>query len=107
MIYLATLGFALLLTLALTPPARALGRLWGLVDAPGGRRKHQGVIPRTGGLALFGGFFVTVLLITVLPAVLPPPWADWFPVRNDPNVIAAYLGVEDADEAVAVIEGNA
>ena len=44
---------------------------WGLVDAPGGRRKHPGIIPRTGGLALFGGFFVTVLLITVLPEVLP------------------------------------
>lgn len=32
-----------------------------------------------------------------------PPHA----VRNDPAVIAAYLGVEDADEAVAVIEGKA
>jgi UDP-GlcNAc:undecaprenyl-phosphate GlcNAc-1-phosphate transferase len=87
MIFLATSLFAVLLTLALTPLAGWLGRRWGLVDAPGGRRKHRGVIPRTGGLALFGGFFVTVLLITVLPALLPPPWADWFPVRNDPNEI--------------------
>jgi UDP-GlcNAc:undecaprenyl-phosphate GlcNAc-1-phosphate transferase len=58
---------------------------WGLVDAPGGRRKHTGIIPRTGGLALFGGFFVTVLLITVLPDPLAGGRADWFPARNDPN----------------------
>jgi branched-chain amino acid transport system ATP-binding protein len=28
-------------------------------------------------------------------------------IRDDPNVIAAYLGVEDRDEAIAVIEGKA
>ena len=89
MIFLATLAFAFILTYALTPLAIRLGRRWGLVDKPGGRRKHHGEIPRTGGLALFGGFFVTVLLITVLPEVLPQvlpaPLADWFPARNDPN----------------------
>ena len=84
MIFLSTLAFAFLLTLLLTPLAGALGRRWGLVDAPGGRRKHQGIIPRTGGLALFGGFFVTVLLITVLPD-WSPAVAAWFPARNDPN----------------------
>jgi hypothetical protein len=67
MIFFVTLAFAFFLTLLLTPLAGELGRRWGLVDAPGGRRKHTGIIPRTGGLALFGGFFVTVLLITVLP----------------------------------------
>jgi len=84
MIFAATFGFALLLTLALTPLAGALGRRWGLVDAPGGRRKHQGVIARTGGLALFSGFFFTVLLIAFLPDWLPAS-ATWFPARNDPN----------------------
>jgi UDP-GlcNAc:undecaprenyl-phosphate GlcNAc-1-phosphate transferase len=84
MIYLATLGFSLLLTLLLTPLAGALGRRWGLVDAPGGRRKHKGIIPRTGGLALFGGFFVTVLLLTILPDWAPTV-AVWLPTRNDPD----------------------
>ena len=28
-------------------------------------------------------------------------------VRNDPNVIAAYLGVEDAETATAVVEAGA
>lgn len=93
MIFLATLVFALLITFALTPLAARLGRQWGLVDKPGGRRKHQGEIPRTGGLALFGGFFLTVLLITVLPEVLPASWAAWFPPRNDPNELRRLVAL--------------
>jgi len=85
MIFLLTALFAFLLTLTLTPLAGALGRRWGLVDRPGGRRMHSGVVPRIGGLALFGGFFVTVLLTTILPEVLPAPLAAWFPARNDAN----------------------
>ncbi len=99
MVFLATLAFAFLLTYALTPLAGRLGVRWGMVDRPGGRRKHSGIIPRTGGLALFGGFFVTVLLITVssatLPEVLPTQLAAWFPARNDPNEmrrLVALLG---------------
>ncbi len=83
MIFPITLIFAFLLTLLLTPLAGSLGRRWGVVDAPGGRRKHKGIVPRTGGLALFGGFFVTVLLLTFLPDWTPV--AAWFPARNDPN----------------------
>lgn len=84
MTFLVTLLFAFGLTLALTPLAGYFGRRWGMVDSPGGRRKHHGIIPRTGGLALFGGFFVTVLLLTLLPDWLPAT-AAWFPTRNDPN----------------------
>lgn len=87
MIFLLVALFALALTFALTPVAGWVGRKVGLVDRPGGRRKHQGIIPRTGGLALFGGFFVTVLLIAVLPELLPAPLASWFPPRNDANEI--------------------
>jgi UDP-GlcNAc:undecaprenyl-phosphate/decaprenyl-phosphate GlcNAc-1-phosphate transferase len=67
------------------PLAARIGRRVGLVDYPGGRRRHQGIVPRTGGLALFGGFFVTVLLTLLLPALLPPAWDSWFPPRNDPE----------------------
>ncbi len=85
MVYLLVFAMAALVTAALTPAAMALGRRWGLVDQPGGRRRHLGVIPRTGGLALFAGFFLTVLLTLLLPLVAPAWAAAWLPPRNDPN----------------------
>ena len=85
MIFFLTPLFALALTALLTPLAGWIGRRLGLADRPGGRRQHQGIIPRTGGIALFGGFFVTVLLITLLPELMPAAFAAWFPARDDPN----------------------
>jgi len=84
MIYLALFLLALGLTAMLTPLAGRLGRRLGMVDKPGGRRRHQGVIPRTGGLAIFAGFFVAVLLTLVAP-MLWPEAGTWIPPRNDPN----------------------
>ncbi len=43
--------------------AGRLGRRWGLVDLPGGRRTHAGAVPRIGGLGLFAGFFLTALTL--------------------------------------------
>jgi len=80
MIYLATLLVAFGLTYLLTPLAGRLGVRWGLADQPGGRRQHRGVIPRTGGVALFLGFFLTILLLLAGEFLLPPAW---FPLRND------------------------
>lgn len=85
MIFLLVLLFSTLLTAALTPVAMWAGRRFGLVDAPGGRRKHAGVIPRTGGLALFGGFLLTLLFVLWLPSLAPGWAAEWLPPRNDPN----------------------
>lgn len=85
MFFLAVLIFSFALTLVLTPLAGRLGIRLGLVDRPGGRRRHQGVIPRTGGMALFGGFVLTVLLSLILPEIAPASWQGWFPPRNDPN----------------------
>ena len=85
MIFLAVLLFSFALTFLLTPFAMRLGHWLGLVDRPGGRRRHQGIVARTGGVALFAGFFVTVLLTLCLPILLPTPFTDWFPPRNDPN----------------------
>lgn len=93
MTFLLIALFAFLLTFALTPLAGHFGHRWGLVDRPGGRRRHAGVVPRTGGLALFGGFFMTVLLITVLPALLPVAPGSWFPVRNDPNELIRLIAL--------------
>jgi len=93
MIFLLTLLFSFTLAFVLTPIAGWLGRRWGLADQPGGRRKHKGIVPRTGGLALFGSFFITVLLIAVLPDWLPPALAAWLPARNDPNEMQRLLAL--------------
>lgn len=59
--------FVLVVTLAfvatylLTPLAIVLGRRWGLVDEPGGRRRHAGPVVRIGGLALYPAFAVAIL----------------------------------------------
>lgn len=43
--------------------AGRLGRRWGLVDLPGGRRTHIGAVPRIGGLGLFAGFFLVAVYL--------------------------------------------
>jgi UDP-GlcNAc:undecaprenyl-phosphate GlcNAc-1-phosphate transferase len=53
---------AALTTLALTPVVRVIGIRWGIVSHPGGRHVHKGVIPRIGGVAMFIGFGVAVLV---------------------------------------------
>ena len=52
----------LILMFALRPVANAIG----LVDRPGGRKTHVGVVPVIGGLAMYFG------LLAVLPLVDPP-----------------------------------
>lgn len=73
---------ALILALAGTPLAAAWGRRRGLVDRPGPRRRHTGVVPRTGGLVLFVAFLAAALL------------AQWLPVpRQDPKELVRFLGI--------------
>lgn len=73
---------ALLLALAGTPLAAAWGRRQGLVDRPGPRRRHTGIVPRTGGLVLFVSFVAAALL------------AQWLPVpRQDPKELLRFLGI--------------
>jgi len=86
MIYLLTLAVSFLLALALTPLAMAAARRWGLVDRPGGRRQHAGVIPRMGGIAIFGGFVGANLLVRALPDT-------WLPPTSDPQESFRWLGL--------------
>lgn len=51
---------SLVLALLLTPLVRRWGTRLNIVDYPGGRRRHQGPVPRLGGMAVFGAF-VTAL----------------------------------------------
>lgn len=60
--YLTMAVVAALVSAGLAPGVRRLAASLGAVDAPGGRRVHEGVIPRLGGLTLLGG--ITAALIT-------------------------------------------
>ena len=57
------LGVALVVAFVTTPLARAFARKVGAVDIPkDGRRMHNHPIPRLGGLAIFLGFIVSVVM---------------------------------------------
>jgi UDP-GlcNAc:undecaprenyl-phosphate/decaprenyl-phosphate GlcNAc-1-phosphate transferase len=52
---------SLTLCAALVPPTRVLGRRFGIVDQPGGRRVHSEPTPRLGGAAIVAAFLTIVL----------------------------------------------
>ena len=59
---------ALLSSLLLTAPVRALALRVGMVDLPGPRKVHLQPIPMLGGLAMYAGVFLGVLLLFNGPA---------------------------------------
>lgn len=65
--YPAVFLLACVATWALTPWVSRLAVRVGMVDRPGERRIHTGVIPRMGGLAVFLGFHLGALLIFLAP----------------------------------------
>jgi UDP-GlcNAc:undecaprenyl-phosphate GlcNAc-1-phosphate transferase len=73
---------ALILALAGTPLAAAWGRRQSLVDRPGPRRRHTGIVPRTGALVLFVSFVSAALLAQCLPVP-----------RQDPKELIRLLGI--------------
>jgi len=52
------------LAAGLTPLFGSVGRRLNIVDRPGGRRRHQGAVPRLGGLAVFVAFVAAVGVAT-------------------------------------------
>jgi UDP-GlcNAc:undecaprenyl-phosphate GlcNAc-1-phosphate transferase len=78
MSYLVIFITAFVLTGLITPLSAKLGRRLGLTDRPGGRREHQGEVPRVGGIALFAGFVGAGLLVFGLSllGVWPPIGAE-------------------------------
>ena len=85
-IFVAVFAMALLLAVLLTPLAGRLGHLWGLVDRPGGRRQHQGDIPRTGGVSMVAAFTITVLVAVLL-------LRRWLPSSEDPKETTRLVGL--------------
>src|ERR1041384_3931713 len=59
---------ALFVSLLLTVPVRALALRVGMVDLPGPRKVHLQPIPLLGGLAMYAGVFLGVLLVFSGPA---------------------------------------
>lgn len=84
--FLLVFALAFAVTAALTPLARRLGERQGVVDRPGGRRQHRGVISRLGGTAIYAGFTAAVLAVLLLPQA-------WFPPRLDPNEFFRLKGL--------------
>ena len=51
-----------ILSVVLTPVVGKIGSRLGAVDVPDERKVHTGSIPRCGGLAIFGAFFLSLLV---------------------------------------------
>jgi UDP-GlcNAc:undecaprenyl-phosphate GlcNAc-1-phosphate transferase len=85
MIAPAIIVFSVSLVVALlaAPLSIQLGRHWQMVDRPGGRRAHGGVVSRTGGVALFVAFMIgSVSALALWPPANP----------EDMRRLAAVLG---------------
>jgi UDP-GlcNAc:undecaprenyl-phosphate GlcNAc-1-phosphate transferase len=54
--YALVFGTSFGLAALMTPVVGRLGRRLGIIDHPGGRRRHKGAVPRLGGVAVFLGF---------------------------------------------------
>lgn len=68
LIFLVPLAVALLTT----PWAGRLARRWGIVARPGGRRQHEGVVPKLGGLPLLLAYLVGIgLIYWLIPPTTP------------------------------------
>jgi UDP-GlcNAc:undecaprenyl-phosphate GlcNAc-1-phosphate transferase len=88
---------SLLLSLALTPLARALAVRWGLVDHPDGRRKIQArPIPVAGGLAVLLAAAAAVGIAALLPLGEP--------LRGQPFPLLGLLAGALVIAAVGVVD---
>ena len=64
---LLALGAALVMSFAATPIIKLFAQKVGAMDVPGeARRVHDHPIPRMGGLAIFLGFILSVVLFGVI-----------------------------------------
>jgi UDP-GlcNAc:undecaprenyl-phosphate GlcNAc-1-phosphate transferase len=55
-------------TFLLVPPVRRFALEWRVGDKPNGRKLHARAIPHLGGIAIFGGFFLALLVGLGTPA---------------------------------------
>ncbi|MBU0574024.1 MAG: MraY family glycosyltransferase [Candidatus Margulisiibacteriota bacterium] len=69
-LYISTFLTALFVTIVATPMASRIAQKIGAVDHPSDRKIHTSIIPRLGGLAIFIGFVVAILLSLMLASAL-------------------------------------
>jgi len=82
MAFFLVFAVAFVLALALTPLGGWLGRRYGFVAVPGGRRKHVGRVSRLGGVALYAAFTAAAVLAQLLPVE-----------RQDPKELTRLMGL--------------
>jgi UDP-GlcNAc:undecaprenyl-phosphate GlcNAc-1-phosphate transferase len=80
--FVAVWAAGLLVAGITTPLAAAWGRRRKLVDRPGPRRWHRGLVPRTGGIAIYVAFMAAALLAQFLPVP-----------RQDPKELTRFIGI--------------
>lgn len=100
-------GVGFLLSLVLTPLTARLGRRLGLVQLPGGRRKHTGAVPRIGGVAIYIAF-VIALLVSQMLVVDPGDPDPALPLalrvlRFDPKEIIRLTGLLVGSTAIFLV----
>lgn len=87
---------AFVLSVLLTPLAARFGIRHQIVALPDHRRKHKGVVPRTGGLAVYLAFVGAVLIAQLFvtgPDVTANLPALFVVVRHDPEEILRLIGM--------------
>jgi len=101
LVYLLVLFVALGVSYGLAPVAIRLGKRFGLVAVPGGRRRHEGRIPRIGGLSLFPAFALATLPTLWVPTGDPLEIKRWLGVLSGMAVVWIIGLVDDAYELPA------
>ena len=69
--YLTVFGVALGASLVATPLAKGLARRVGVLDQPSQRKVHLSPTPLMGGLAIYAGFWASVLAISRFQVAAP------------------------------------
>ncbi len=90
---IVTFLLAALVSFIVTPLAGLVGCRLGMADSPGGRRQHRGLIPRTGGIALWAAFTIAALATQQLP----------IPRGQDPNEIIRLIGLLSGSALIFVL----
>ncbi len=65
MTFVLTFVIALIIAVIATPLSMKLGKRWGAIDYPGGRRVHKTPIPRIGGIAIYAAFWIAVIIMGI------------------------------------------